>query len=143
QAGPKTDLTSKDPLPPPDVVPAPEFEADLAIDADRREAHRLVERDASRIWQRDAGKCHVYVALLELWQQFDVERVANTASLRLGRDVNRGVGGVAIGGTLAMRACVDIAADFSSNDSDKPGMRLQGRRDPPGYLVDRRRHVLE
>jgi hypothetical protein len=33
-----------------------EFEADLAIDADRRETHRLVERDASRIWQCDAGK---------------------------------------------------------------------------------------
>jgi hypothetical protein len=29
-----------------------------------------------------------------------------------------------------------MPADFFSDDSDKPGMRLQGRRDPDGYLVD-------
>src|SRR5215211_5899346 len=49
-------------LPPADVVPAIELVANAAIDADRLETHRLMERDARRIRQRDSGK-RVEVAL--------------------------------------------------------------------------------
>src|SRR5438477_13135172 len=43
-------------LPPTDVVPGAHLEADVAIDTDRLEANGLVQRDARRIWQCDAGK---------------------------------------------------------------------------------------
>src|SRR4030095_3177885 len=49
-------------LPPADVVPPTELVADAAIDANGLEAHRLVQRDARWIRQRDAGE-RIEVAL--------------------------------------------------------------------------------
>src|SRR6188472_182383 len=47
---------SEQPLPPPDVAPAAHLPADLAIDADRGEAHRLVQAHAAIIGKGDSGE---------------------------------------------------------------------------------------
>src|SRR5688572_20374606 len=47
---------SEQPLPPADVVPAAELPAHLAVDPDRREAHRLVQADARFVGQGNAGE---------------------------------------------------------------------------------------
>src|SRR5262245_20360721 len=49
-------------LPPSDVVPAIQLVADVAVHTNWLEAHRLVQRDAGRIRQRDSGE-RIEVAL--------------------------------------------------------------------------------
>src|SRR5690242_4707128 len=88
---------SEQALPPPDVVPAVELEPDLAIDAERLETDQLVQRDASRIRQGDAGEGGMKTAPLQLRQQLEIERAADAGALRLRRDIDRGVDGMAIG----------------------------------------------
>jgi hypothetical protein len=62
-------ILSKKPLPPTDIVPAPELEADLAIDTERFEAERLVQRHACRVRERDAGERGMKTAARQFREQ--------------------------------------------------------------------------
>src|SRR6185503_14782141 len=78
-------------LPPADVVPPIELVADAAIDANGLEPHRLVQRDARRIRQRDAGE-RIEVALRgKDGEQRRVEAAADVSTTMVLGDVHRGV----------------------------------------------------
>ena len=60
-------------LPPADVVPGPELEAEVAVDPDGLEADRLVQRDARVVGERDAGDRDLEALAREQRQQRLVE----------------------------------------------------------------------
>jgi hypothetical protein len=54
-------------------VPGPELEAEVAVDPDRLEADRLVQRDARVVGERDAGDRDLQALAREQRQQRLVE----------------------------------------------------------------------
>jgi hypothetical protein len=112
-------ILSKKPLPPTDIVPAPELEADLAIDTERFEAERLVQRHACWVRERDAGERGMKTAARQFREQNRIECATNAGAARFRRDVNRGVDRVAIGRSRGMLARVHIAGDFAVRDRDE------------------------
>src|SRR5687768_6926752 len=64
---------SEQPLPPADIAPLPKLPADLAVDPDRREAHRLVQADAGVVGQGDAGEGGMEALAREHRQQLGIE----------------------------------------------------------------------
>lgn len=67
------------------------LESDAPVDADGLEAERLVQPDARRVRQRDAGvDVHEVLSSQEV-EQGEVERAADTAPMELAIDIDRHV----------------------------------------------------
>lgn len=66
----------KEALPPADIMPSSELVADLPIDADLLETQSLMECDAGRIGQANAGKSCMKTPFFQVSEKMIVERKA-------------------------------------------------------------------
>src|ERR1700741_4253590 len=135
--------SSQELLPLAHVDAAVEFPAYLAESPDRREAELLVEPDALRIRQRDAADRAVQAACLHRGEQRLVERAAETAALRVGREVDRALGRETIGRAALPRRGAGITRDDAVGLGHEVGILRRGLGDPPRHLGFRDRLLLE
>src|SRR5690606_15252563 len=110
------------PLPPTDVAPAAELPADLAVDADRRESHRLVQADAGLVRQGDPREGGVKTLAREQRQQRGIERAADPLPWMCRIYIDRDIARAGIGGARAMRRTVRIAGYLAVELRDEPAM---------------------
>jgi hypothetical protein len=102
-------------VPPANVAPGAEFPAHRRIDPDGPEAECLVQADAPRVRQRDAGVGGVKALQSQQREQRLVEGAPDAATMLPGADVHRDVDRPPIGGSLVMTRGVRVA-DEVSND---------------------------
>src|SRR5262249_43250424 len=112
-------------LPPGDIMPCAAFVSDIAIHAHRLEAHRLMQTNAARVGERRAGH-RIKVALqAQDREERRIESSAHTHSAHALADIHRDIHRPEVGGSLAVRTCVSIAAKLAFLLEDQPGQRME------------------
>src|SRR5262249_2244881 len=95
-------------LPEPDVHPLSELAADLREMSHLGEAALLVKRDAPRIGERDAADDRMKPSLAQLFDQRQVERIADARALQTVPHVYRALDGAVVGRARPPQSCIGI-----------------------------------
>ncbi len=100
----------------------PIFQLDLAVDTDRREAHRLMQADAGFIRQGNPGKDGVDIATRQNRKQCPIKLPSNPgtrkSSIKIDCDICRGC----IGFSRAVRGAIGISRNFAFDVRNQPAM---------------------
>lgn len=130
-------------VPPLHVVPVSVFEANVLVNTDRHEPHRLVESDACGVWKGDTRKYVIEPLKTQNFEQRCVESSGDSVSLILLTNVHRAIDGPLVRFPRPVWSGIRVSEDGPLTFANDPWKIWMIALDPVAHLLGRRGIELE